>query len=744
MSKNVLDFFKSIQSTSCGLLLYEMKQRPDILEALKILLSAAEVQVSDSRSTSSYLSFLSQSPNSSCNLSNNNLFKTVSQCTENQNVITKNSVEPLISSSSSSTSYSLLPSPETLTNNPLTINIGNDNLFQTVSQCTTQNVEPSITNFSSPALSPAITSISTSTTVNNNLIAQNPLENVCLSPLLPSSSNPMHNISFLRFKPKEALGLILNCKKLFDLDEILSTDLCNKYFITLNNFDHKHIVCVWKSVRTDNSKFKVFHNTETNIYSVLRVKKSNLIPVNETNENIVKFYYKFYKPICNNQYEMHIFHTSTHKLIQFIGKKPTCTCYNIHDQQKIFYKNKDLAPSKIFLNNPNTFRDTQQVNNMKRKCSFNDNKTNENKFRRLNNIADELQAIEQLSPDGFFQKCIKLTNNVDDNSIDRDLPAAMLFDLKFLKEMLFSALNSKLILFFDKTYNCAIYHLSTISFLSQRVLRKKTRARAQMLGVFLLHKSSCKSIFVQFFNHFKKVMDSLINKYNLNCSFESLFSFCTDQEGGIVSALKECFNNVDIIFCHIHVKKNILHKLKSNPNLIFMVSNLTKCKTIQELDDKYALILNSEYYINSNKSIKHYIRKIYPKIKNNVIYPIINFCKCTGLCSCSPITNNCAESANVKIKRFLDNETKTPLELIKYLNKLNELQLINIKKMFTNGGDFIFPGGSFELSSVDECFLDSLIEDFKEKKLFSSSIEECNVEPIKRRNFTQGGEFKKK
>ena len=62
-------------------------------------------------------------------------------------------------------------------------------------------------------------------------------------------------------------------------------------------------------------------------------------------------------------------------------------------RKKHFFLFKELAPSKTFLNNPNSLRDTQQVCNMKRKCSFNDSKANENKFRRLNNIADESQKI---------------------------------------------------------------------------------------------------------------------------------------------------------------------------------------------------------------------------------------------------------------------------------------------------------------------------------------------------------------
>ena len=53
------------------------------------------------------------------------------------------------------------------------------------------------------------------------------------------------------------------------------------------------------------------------------------------------------------------------------------------------------------------------------------NHSSGDKFRILNNIADELQLIENLSPDGFFQKSFLLINNTYDDSIDRDLPAVI-------------------------------------------------------------------------------------------------------------------------------------------------------------------------------------------------------------------------------------------------------------------------------------------------------------------------------
>ena len=92
----------------------------------------------------------------------------------------------------------------------------------------------------------------------------------------------------------------------------------------------------------------------------------------------------------------------------------------------------------------------------------------ENKRPKLS-IADELKTIENKCPDGFFQESFKISNNKDFNSIDRDLPAIICYNKLIILEMLYSALRQKLVLFFDKTYNTSIYHLSTVSFLSNRV-----------------------------------------------------------------------------------------------------------------------------------------------------------------------------------------------------------------------------------------------------------------------------------
>ena len=98
---------------------------------------------------------------------------------------------------------------------------------------------------------------------------------------------------------------------------------------------------------------------------------------------------------------------------------------------------------------------------------------------------------------------------------------------------------------------------------------------------------------------------------------------------------------------------------------------------------------------------------------------------------CSAITNNCAESANAKIKNHLELETLTPLELIDSLRKLNNHQL-NFKQFISKKGDFIFTGGSLELNGVDKEFIYCLYDQFFESDLFSSSVEESNIINIKK------------
>ena len=51
-------------------------------------------------------------------------------------------------------------------------------------------------------------------------------------------------------------------------------------------------------------------------------------------------------------------------------------------------------------------------------------------------------------------------------------------------------------------------------------------------------------------------MEDLTKQKHIYKTFDQLFSFCTNQEASIISALNETF--IDIYFCHLRVQKKYL------------------------------------------------------------------------------------------------------------------------------------------------------------------------------------------
>ena len=205
--------------------------------------------------------------------------------------------------------------------------------------------------------------------------------------------------------------------------------------------------------------------------------------------------------------------------------------------------NKDKTPSEIYLDNPSLFKNTQQVNNLKHKLNID---SSENELKTWKNLADELQEIQEnfKNKDHFVQEVYSI-EKLDINGVNVNLPLIILYNPLIIREMLNSALKNKVVLHFDKTFNTSIFHLSTISYKSNSILHRKNNGPAQMLGIFLLHKSSSKKVFSYFFKHFKNLVMSLLEERNLNLAVEDLFSICTDQEKGITSAINETFSNLD-------------------------------------------------------------------------------------------------------------------------------------------------------------------------------------------------------
>ena len=346
----------------------------------------------------------------------------------------------------------------------------------------------------------------------------------------------------------------------------------------------------------------------------------------------------------------------------------------------------------------------------------------------------------QVLDENSFVKIVHKIHKYDINGINSDLPLIICYNELIVAELLNSALKNKLVLHFDKTFNTSIYNLSTISYKSNSILARKTGAPALMLGIFLLHKSSCKDVFIYFFQHLKSLILSLLSARNINRSFESLFYICTDQEKGITSAIKETFANIDMILCKKHVTDNIPHNI-TDKNTVKLLKKLTTCKNQNEFSELKNVILASESFVGCNSNEKRYVYKILPLILNHIIIPLNKMCCCDNgvLCVCKPLTNNLAESANHKIKFFSKFKTGTPLEVINKLQDLINLQLKFIEKMFNDSGNFVCPDLSLPFTIHDKQLLDTLFNRFFSDEFFYS---DNVVQPLpkKKRNFkTKGG-----
>ena len=331
--------------------------------------------------------------------------------------------------------------------------------------------------------------------VTPNPVSDNPISepqtNMTTEPLInvSTTSNAANLVTALKYK--EAMEYILNNKNVLNINDILKLDVSNQTYLTLNNYEHKEIFCNWLFVKSKICKFKVFENTNSKKFVVHHLKEKPLIDINPVKIDLCC---RLYKPKCSNNFKMQVFFTNKHKLIRFLGNKPkNCSCTNSIKKTTAFLTNKDKTPSEIYLTHPTLFKDPQDVSNLKRKLS------STSQFNSSKNIADELQHIEEkLSKDGFVQD-IHIIEKYDVNGVPTDLPLVILYDKLILCEMLNSALKSKLVIHFDKTYNTSIFHLSTFSYLSNNVLHKVSKKPAQILGTFLLHKSSSKQVFSHFF-----------------------------------------------------------------------------------------------------------------------------------------------------------------------------------------------------------------------------------------------------
>ena len=194
----------------------------------------------------------------------------------------------------------------------------------------------------------------------NNLTTLSSKAKYIVPPLVNEATTFLEKVNSInKLKPKEAMKIILNCKKVSNMKDILKYNLSNQTFLTLNNYEHKNIFCEWILNGHKTFNFKVFKNTVTDEFIVHHSKENISFHTNSVEIELIS---SLYKAKCGNDFIMQVFFTKRLKLIHFVGRKPSCKCINNH--------------SSLFGNK-------QEVSSLKHKLISEGSVTKCKKFRKI-------------------------------------------------------------------------------------------------------------------------------------------------------------------------------------------------------------------------------------------------------------------------------------------------------------------------------------------------------------------------
>ena len=181
------------------------------------------------------------------------------------------------------------------------------------------------------------------------------------------------------------------------------------------------------------------------------------------------------------------------------------------------------------------------------------------------------------------------------------------------------------VLSFDRTFNLSSLYVTLMVFKHRKVVRKSTQEPPIFVGPMLLHEDGKFSTYLNFFSH----INGALQGSGVNASeFRLLDNVVTgsDDENALVNAAKTAFPNSLQLFCMIHVKDNVRHKLTSVGTAtairecilsrLFGSCGVAEAMNEIEQDDRVAELL--QYVRQQNVDCVEYLQdRVLPKIINN-------------------------------------------------------------------------------------------------------------------------------
>jgi len=116
------------------------------------------------------------------------------------------------------------------------------------------------------------------------------------------------------------------------------------------------------------------------------------------------------------------------------------------------------------------------------------------------------------------------------------------------------------VLAFDRTFNLSSLYLTVMVFKHRKVVRKSTQEPPLFVGPMMLHGDGKYSTYLNFFS----TVNGALNGAGLSASeFRMTDNIVTgsDDENALVNAAVTAFPNCLQLYCMVHVKDNVRHKL---------------------------------------------------------------------------------------------------------------------------------------------------------------------------------------
>ncbi|CAG2250556.1 unnamed protein product [Mytilus edulis] len=317
----------------------------------------------------------------------------------------------------------------------------------------------------------------------------------------------------------------------------------------------------------------------------------------------------------------------------------------------------------------------RQVHDKKYRDKKNQRKNDCGQYMSRGNIADHINEIDKkLSEQDSIVK-----------SIIRDhgkAPCLIMYTEQQLEDIKTLCCSGQSIVGIDKTFNLCDMHVTALCFKQTAVNMESTSEHPIFLGPVFIHDNSDFECFTNFFNHLKVKLRGIDT---------SKLVFGTDEEVGLINAVKEAFPQSRTILCTRHLRQNAKQKLIDDAvnkkdrdvilDSIFGNSGLLTADDVICFEAKSDEI--SKKTMESTNTFNRYFEN---RLKNNIQQlwetdlPEGHFDK--------PWTNNNSESLNHVLKRSIAWESKPLLDLVQIIEDAIKTQYKDLLRSIVSTGQY--------------------------------------------------------